>query len=148
MAQTTFSETINLSFSRTDTQSTTHTDTWEIDTTVPVPPLTYVNATYTVIEQDFDTTWVADVTIRGSVNVWFNDKINDHWEWWYGVDSIYGNIPGFKCWYEDPQGQDFSFGCYCTYQAKGKYYGIGGAAAHLDTDHKPCTKAQEPSFMQ
>ena len=74
-------------------------DSWEISTTVPVPPFTYVNATYVVMETDFDTTWTADITFSGCANVWFNDKINDHWEWWYGVDSVYSGVPGFSCWY-------------------------------------------------
>lgn len=71
LAEMSFSESINLNFASTDAQSTTHTDAWEIDTEVPVPPFTYVNATYAIIEQDFDCTWKADVKVRGCANVWF-----------------------------------------------------------------------------
>ncbi|CDW91853.1 UNKNOWN [Stylonychia lemnae] len=145
LAETSFSESITLSMSSTQSQSTTHTDNWQISTTVPVPSQTYVNATYTVIESDFDTAWTADVTIRGCANVWFNDKIDGHWEWWHGVTMVYANVPGFSCY---SQGNDPCTDQYCTYQAKGTYYGIGGAAAHLDTDHKPCIKDAEASFLE
>ena len=81
-----------------------------------MPPQTYVNATYSVVEQDFDCTWTADIKIRGCVNVWFRDKINDHWEWWYSVSEIYPTVPGFTCW-DDPEsaGGDFCDRSYCTY---------------------------------
>lgn len=48
-----FSETINMNFSKTETQSINHIDTWEIDVVVPVPALTYVDANFTVIEEDY-----------------------------------------------------------------------------------------------
>ena len=82
----------------------THVESWTLDTVVPVPPKTYVKATYTVIEDDFDCTWTTNIQLRGCANVWFNDKIGGHWEWWHYVHEIYGDIPGFSCWYEDPQG--------------------------------------------
>jgi len=90
-----------MTFENTQTQSTTHIDKWEVDVTVPVPAMTYVNATFTVVETDYSTTWTADVLFNGCVNVWFQDKINDHWEWWYPVTEIFRQYPGFEC-YETP----------------------------------------------
>eukprot|EP00347_Sterkiella_histriomuscorum_P009460 403341132 len=148
-ASTTFSEQITLSFSSTQSQEVAHVDTWEISTTVPVEAQTYVNATYTVIESDFDTTWTADLTIRGCANIWFHDKLDDHWEWWHGVADMYSNVPGFTCWVAPDDGSDYCLLQYCKYQASGIYYGIGGAAAHLDTDSKPCIKQESHhSFLE
>jgi hypothetical protein len=78
-----FSENFQMQFNETRSQTVTHTDSWSIDSTVPVPAHTYVNATYIVTEQDFECSWTADITIKGCVNVWFQDKVNSHWEWWY-----------------------------------------------------------------
>lgn len=141
LAEMTFSESIQLNFASSSSQSTNHVDAWTIDTDVPVPPFTYVNATYTIMEQDFDCKWTAQLKIRGCVNVWFNDKVNNHWEWWYGVSDIYSGIPGFACWDEpESEGGDGCDRSYCSYQSSGVYYGIGGASAHLDTDSAACKK--------
>jgi hypothetical protein len=143
LAQTSFSESINMNFASTSSQSTTHVDSWEIDTVVPVPPFTYVNATYAVIEQDFDCTWTAEIKIRGCANVWFNDKVNGHWEWWYMVSEIYSTLPGFTCWDEpESEGGDVCDRSFCFYQSAGRYYGIGGASAHLNTDSDSCKKQE------
>lgn len=146
---TKFTESINLSLSSTTSQSTSHKDTWSIDATVPAPAHTYVNATYAVIEHDYSASWTANILIRGCANVWFNDKINDHWEWWYGIDNVYGGVPGFSCWYQDPPaGQDECLGCYCTYEATGTYYGIGGATAHLSTNSATCSAERVSDFLK
>ena len=131
-------ETVMLNFASTRKQETTHTDQWTINTTIPVPANTYVKATYVVMEDDFDCTWTASIKIRGCANVWFKDKVDGHWEWWHYVHKIYSNVPGFSCWYSDPQGQDACLSSYCTYTAQGKYYGIGEAQAHLNTQSSPC----------
>ena len=133
-----------MTFSKTETQTTTHVDTWEIDVTVPVPALTYVDATFTVIESDYSAKWDADIVFSGCANVWFKDKMDDHWEWWYTASAVYGSFPGFECW--DVEGsEDICQKSFCRYNAKGTYYGIGGAKSHLDTTSGPCIKA---SYME
>ena len=57
-----------------------------------------MNATYTIIESDFDATWTADITIRGCALAWFKDKIDGHWEWWHAVTMVYAGVPGFSCY--------------------------------------------------
>lgn len=86
-----FEESLNMSFSKTETQSTSHKDRWEIESNIPVPALTYVDATFTVIETDFSATWSADVVFKGCTNVWFKDKLDNHWEWWHTAKETYGN---------------------------------------------------------
>ena len=139
---TKFKEEINMTFSKTESQTTTHLDAWEIDNYIPVPALTYVDATFTVTETDYSCTWDADLVFSGCANVWFKDKINNHWEWWYTADEIYGQYPGFECWLE-PGVEDDCRRSFCKYKSKGTYYGIGGARSHLTTDSGPCIKAED-----
>lgn len=138
-----FTESLNMSWSTTEKQSTTHSDIWEIDTMVPVPALTFVNATFTVVETDYAATFTADVIFNGCVNVWFQDKINDHWEWWYPVTQVFGSYPGFTCWTTEDLGKEYGHNEWCKYTSKGKYQGIGGASSHMDTDHHDCIKSPQ-----
>ena len=103
LAETSFSESISLNYATTQGQSVTHEDDWEIDNYIPVPAHQYVKATFTVIETDFSTTWSSKIKLRGCVHVKFHDKLNDHWLWWYSINDVYGNVPGFNCWFDDSQ---------------------------------------------
>jgi len=159
LESTSFTETVEMDFSTTATSSTEHKDTWEVDSVVPVPPKTYVNATYVVVEDDFSADWTALITFQGCVNVWFKDKydVNHdgdmHWEWWFWPYQVFGDQPGFKCGSDGPLnsstlnpsdeyppgvGLDACEKAWCKFTASGTYKGIGGAQAHLNTDHKPC----------
>ena len=61
----------------------------------------------------------------------FHDKLNDHWLWWYSINDVYGNVPGFNCWLII---QTVNYdGGYCEFNATGIYKGIGGAESHVDT---------------
>ena len=90
--------------------------------TVPVPSMTYVNATFTVVETDYSATWTADVIFNGAVNVWFQDKVDDHWEWWHSVSAIYGQYPGFECWDTPDEGGEYGSSSWCKYTSKFGYY--------------------------
>ena len=133
-----FSESVQLSLSQTKTQKTSHKESWGIDTKVPVPSETYVQAAYTVIEDDFQADWYSDITFSGCTNVWFKKKIDGHWEWWHTVGSMFSELPGFECWTTNDSSRDFCENSYCKFNAHGTYYGIGGAQAHLVTSHRPC----------
>ena len=139
---TKFKEEINMTFSKTESQSTIHVDKWEIDNYIPVPARTYVDATFTVVERDMSCTWDADIVFSGCANVWFKDKINNHWEWWYTADEIYSQYPGFECWVEAGT-EDECRRSFCKYKGKGVYYGIAGAKSHLDIESGPCEKASD-----
>lgn len=51
--------------------------------------MTYVNASFVVMEDDFTAEWTGNINFCGCVNVWFNDKYDvnhdgdEHWEWWF-----------------------------------------------------------------
>ena len=131
-----------MTFSKTETQTTTHSESWEVNNYIPVPAFTYVEAIYTVTEKDYSCTWDADLVFSGCANVWFKDKINNHWEWWYTADEIYSQYPGFECWVVEGM-EDDCRRSFCKYQSKGTYYGIGGAKSSLTTSSGPCEKAIE-----
>lgn len=122
-------------------------DKWEIDTYVPVPALTYVDATFVVVETDYSTTWDADLVFSGCAKVWFKDKINNHWCWWYTAQEVYGQFPGFECWNEEGI-EDECRRSFCKYKAKGTYYGIGGAKSHLNITSDTCIKADSTPIIQ
>lgn len=144
-----FSQSLELDFSTTSGQSTTSTKEWGKTAKVNVPPLTYVNTTYTVVENDIDATWTANVTIRGCANVKLKESYGGVKEWPCGVHAMYGTLPGFKCWFEMPMlGQDICLGSYCTYQASGTYTGIGNSAAHMSSYERPCRKEGEEDFLE
>lgn len=115
-----------------------HVDTYSIDTTVPVPPHTYVNASYVVMEENFETTWTSDVYFTGCL---FTQLYN----WYFEGDlmmtqmsTIYGKIPGFSC-EDNPNWSNFCDSSICKYTVSGKYVGAGGAKASLKTASAPCT---------
>ena len=136
-----------MTFSKTEAQTTTHVEKWEIDNYVPVPAHKYVDATFTVVETDISATWEADLVFSGCAKVWFQDKINNHWCWWYTAKDVYGQYPGFECW-DDETIQDECRRSMCKYKSKGTYYGIGGAKSHLDIESDDCIKAYNTPIIK
>jgi len=58
-------ETLTMEFNKTNAQILTRVETYSLDMMVPVPPHTYVNASYVVTEENFETTWESDVYFTG-----------------------------------------------------------------------------------
>jgi len=58
----------------TSAQTTTRTDTYEIDKNIKVPPFTKVRADVQVLETTIQSEWTTDVVITGCVYVEYSDK--------------------------------------------------------------------------
>lgn len=161
LEKTTFTESIELSLSSTKGGSTTHTQNWGVSDDIPVPANTYVEATFTVKEDDFTADWSAKVHFCGFTQIWFKDKYDmnhdgdKHNLWFPPVSQIYGNLKGFTCSYKEGSGYSMenhppvmhgghdhvsnmqSSDACCIFDAKGQYKGIGGAKSYVTTKHRP-----------
>lgn len=107
LAEASYSESIELSLSSTVGGSVDHVHEWGISDDIPVPAHTYVSATFTVKEDDFTADWTAKVNFCGTTQTWFKEKYDwnhdgdMHWLWFPFVPTIYGNIKGFTCHYNN-----------------------------------------------
>ncbi|MFJ8314069.1 ETX/MTX2 family pore-forming toxin [Streptomyces sp. NPDC094147] len=91
------SETTSIEASLSSTQEFTHkeTQTWSVDLPLRIPPKSTVEATLVVGTQKYDIDWTATVVLRGSVAVWFNEKVDlnqdgdRHWLWFVPLDEVF-----------------------------------------------------------
>ena len=106
---------------------------------MPVPPFTYVKATFTVIETDYYATWTTEIDFSG----WTlakakkgNDVVIA------SVYDIYRQYPDFSCWKNSAD----DYGCH--YTSKGVYYGVEGAKSTLDTESDECLRGDTQKVVQ
>ncbi|CAN5279440.1 hypothetical protein BH09BAC4_BH09BAC4_33720 [soil metagenome] len=88
---------VNLTLSSTQSETTTNSQSWSINTTINVPAESVVDATLVVTTNQYDIPWTATCLLSGSVAIWFNNKVdlnhnNDyHWLWFVDIGSVFAD---------------------------------------------------------
>lgn len=108
--------------------SDTHSETWEIDITVPVPAEQSVNATFLILENEYEANWKSDLLFTGCISFSFPfiSKAD------FSVYSVFKDDPLFNCW-ENKSESDVCKNSFCKFEVKGTFSGVGGAQSFLET---------------
>ncbi len=115
----------------------THVDTYDVETDVPVPPYTYVNATYVVMEENFEATWSTDVYFTGCLMTQMYWGYFDGNLYYDQISTVFDTLPGVTC-ERNNESTKWCDNYICKFTVKGSYKGAGGAKASLLTSSAPC----------
>ncbi|EEC08694.1 hypothetical protein IscW_ISCW019102 [Ixodes scapularis] len=63
---------------------------------IAVPPMTAVCAKWTETTLEIEAPWTADVVATGNVAVWYHNKVDGHWLWFYPVGHLTKVDPSLK----------------------------------------------------
>ena len=73
-------------------------ESWEIDINVPVPSQQSVNATFLIIENEYDASWESEVVFNGCFVAYLYGTYKFEDTYKENVYEAFKNTPGFKCW--------------------------------------------------
>uniref|UniRef100_V5ICF4 Putative cytotoxin n=2 Tax=Ixodes ricinus TaxID=34613 RepID=V5ICF4_IXORI len=107
-----------LSLSTTTGQVETVSEEYAVDVKVTVPPMKSAKIEWVVTDVTQEIPWTAQIDIEGWFSVWFREKVNDHYLWFYEVKDL-----------KDPLLEETEKGV--RYTAKGIFHGVHGTEAHL-----------------
>uniref|UniRef100_A0A131XY33 Putative secreted salivary gland peptide n=1 Tax=Ixodes ricinus TaxID=34613 RepID=A0A131XY33_IXORI len=107
-----------LSLSTTTGQVETVSEEYAVDVKVTVPPRKKAKIEWVVTDVIQEIPWTAQIDIEGSFAVWFREKVDDHYLWFYRVRSL-----------QDPLLEETREGV--RYTARGIFTGVHGTEAHL-----------------
>ena len=120
----------DLQIDTTSSQTTTRTDTYEIDQNIKVPPFTKVRADIQVLETAIQSEWTTDVVITGCYyHMWSDGKF-----YWNSFAELLKYRSGFTC-FDTGYCNDW-----CIYKASGSYSGAAGVDSKIKTTSSPCTE--------
>jgi hypothetical protein len=124
----------DLQIDTTSSQTTTRTDTYEIDQNIKVPPFTKVRADIQVLETAIQSEWATDVVITGCYFYkWSSGKFD-----YFPVADLLWYRSGFTCRTTDDS--RYCSGKECTFKASGSYSGAAGVDSKIKTTSSPCTE--------
>ena len=124
----------DLQIDTTSSQTTTRTDTYEIDQNIKVPPFTKVRADIQVLETAIQSEWTTDVVITGC----YFYKWSTGWFDYFPVIYLLRFKSGFTCRYTGTGNYCTEFEC--IYKASGSYSGAAGVDSKIKTTSSPCTE--------
>lgn len=134
-----FSTQKNITFSKTDSSIETHLESWEIDITVPVPSQQSVNASFMIIENEYDATWESDVVFNGCIVSQLKNSYQGSLLFKQNVYEVFNNKPNFTCW-KDTTIADSCRASFCKFKVKGTFNGVAGAQSFLETNQSTCLR--------
>ncbi|CAN7948718.1 unnamed protein product, partial [Ixodes pacificus] len=108
----------NVSLTNTAGQVHTESEKYTIEQDVTVPPLKSAKIEWIVTDVTQEIPWTAQIDIEGWFAVWFREKVNDHYLWFYEVKDL-----------KDPLLEETEKGV--RYTARGIFSGVHGTEAHL-----------------
>lgn len=103
---------------------------------IAVPPMTAVCAKWTETTLEIEAPWTADVVATGNVAVWYHNKVNGHWLWFYPVGHLTKVDPSLK---KVKDG--------VAVETAGTFVGYGGTNIEMRLQQVPASDAP-PTAMQ
>jgi len=89
---------VTLSFSSTQGQTLTKTQTWSINTPVAVPPQSSLKCDMVVNSQSYEIKFTATVLVSGDIAIWFNDRVclgapgDGHFNWYIPITQVFNDV--------------------------------------------------------
>lgn len=85
---------LNLSSTQTTTESTTQT--WSVNQPVLVPAHTWVKCESVISTNTDSIPFFATAQVQGYVAIWFENKVNGHWLWFYPIGGVLQDVISHK----------------------------------------------------
>jgi len=147
VASSTQKVTVTLSFSATQSQTKTNTQSWTINNPVLVPKDSSVKCDMVLNTQSYDINFTAAVLVTGSVAIWFNDKVDlnpgdSHWLWFVPITSVFSDVVNNNL--ASTEGYQFGGGGIIT-TAKGVFTGSQGVNVGVSTTQYPLRQSAKAS---
>jgi len=92
VAEGKISATTELTLSSTQEKTESGTQEWSVDNPVVVPPLSLVVCQSLISTNKSNQDFTAKATITGYVAIWFVNKVDDHWLWFYPIGGVFQDI--------------------------------------------------------
>jgi hypothetical protein len=98
VASSTQKATVTLSFSSTQGQTLTKTQTWSVNAPVAVPPQSSLKCDMVVNSQSYDIKFTATVLVSGDIAIWFNDRVclgspgDGHFNWYIPITQVFNDV--------------------------------------------------------
>jgi hypothetical protein len=92
--------TVTLSFSATQSKTTTNSQSWTVNNPVAVPPDSSVKCDMVLNTQSYNINFTTSVLVSGYVAIWFNDKQalgapgDLHWLWFIPIGQVFNDVIG------------------------------------------------------
>lgn len=86
------SATVELNLSSTQTTTESATQTWTVNQPVLVPPHTWVKCQSMISTNSDSIAFFATAQVQGYVAIWFQDKVNGHWLWFYPIGGVLQDV--------------------------------------------------------
>jgi Clostridium epsilon toxin ETX/Bacillus mosquitocidal toxin MTX2 len=130
-----FKETVTFSFSSTQGKQISDKQTWAVSDPVVVPAQKSVHCQMVIATQSYDINWTAPCLIKGSVAVWFDNRIDlggggDHNLWFVPIEWVLRAVQANN-WYDTTGYTDAGNGIIAT--VRGNFSGSQG----IRVDTKP-----------
>ncbi len=112
----------------------TNEQTWEVDTMIKIPPMSSVQASMMVVEQEYNVGFTQNIHMMGDVAVWHKHRVSGHHLWFVPItrvfrDCIVHNIIDTKGYHND----DYRV----MVQAKGTFTGSQGVNVNVKVNQYP-----------
>lgn len=90
------SATVELNLSSTQTTTESATQTWSVNQPVLVPPQTWVKCESIISTNSDNIAFYATAQVQGYVAIWFENKVNGHWLWFYPIGGVLQDVISHK----------------------------------------------------
>jgi len=88
------SATVELTLSSTQTKTESAAQTWSVNQPVLVPAHTWVKCQSVISTNSDSIAFIAAAQVRGYVAIWFENKVNGHWLWFYPIGGVLQDVIG------------------------------------------------------
>ncbi|XP_076032870.1 uncharacterized protein LOC143020373 [Oratosquilla oratoria] len=105
--------------------SKSKTETFSIQNEITIPPKSSLKAEWIITEHEVDIPFSADVTIQGYIAVWYEQKIDDHWLWFYPIHFLADEYFVYQA-----PGK-------LTFHEEGRFRGVRGVEHYLNVTEVP-----------
>ncbi|CAN7997666.1 unnamed protein product [Ixodes hexagonus] len=103
---------------------------------ISVSPETTVCAKWAETVLEIEVPWTADVVFSGHVAVWFREKVNDHWLWFYPVEMLLDVEPRLKVVENG-----------VAFETAGTFVGFGGTELKIRVRQLPASDAPSTAMQ-
>jgi len=120
---------LNISLTRTSTQTSYHSKSWSVSEKITVPPMSTIHAMMYITKTTFSAPFTADVHFDGVGSVWCNGKVQNHWLWFPAPQDLLTNVPNTTCTFA----ADASADCMLS----GLFVGLQGVSVNVNVTQCP-----------